>query len=216
MLRKLFAAVVFLAGLAFAPSAFAQCIGTGLNEITCFGNSNGTMVIGSTGNDTFRFAPGVTGQIVIASGGGADTVDFSSFTAPATVDLASPGYQTVAPDLDIWWQGFDTAGSTHTVQGGTMGDTLSGGAGDDTLIGGSGDDTLTGRAGADVLNGDGGADTRADTALADCAGDTLNSVETDACAVPVVVPTLSEWAMILFGTLLAGLAAVFINRRRMA
>ena len=32
--------------------------------------------------------------------------------------------------------------------------------------------------------------------------------------VPVSVPTMSEWAMILFGTILAGSAALYINRRR--
>lgn len=31
---------------------------------------------------------------------------------------------------------------------------------------------------------------------------------------PATVPTLSEWAMILFGLLLAGGAAVYIQRRR--
>lgn len=34
-------------------------------------------------------------------------------------------------------------------------------------------------------------------------------------AVPVPVPTLSEWAMILFGLVLAGGAALYVQRRRM-
>lgn len=33
---------------------------------------------------------------------------------------------------------------------------------------------------------------------------------------PVAVPTLSEWAMILFGSMLAGSAALYLHRRRLA
>ncbi len=42
------------------------------------------------------------------------------------------------------------------------------------------------------------------------AGVTVNFV-----AAPAAVPTLSEWAMILFGLMLAGSAAVYIQRRRL-
>ena len=36
---------------------------------------------------------------------------------------------------------------------------------------------------------------------------------TDAVVIPASVPTMSEWAMILFGTILAGAAALYIQRR---
>lgn len=39
---------------------------------------------------------------------------------------------------------------------------------------------------------------------------------TEFVAPPAAVPTLSEWAMILFGTLLAGLGGLYIQRRRLA
>ena len=35
-------------------------------------------------------------------------------------------------------------------------------------------------------------------------------------AAPAPVPTMSEWAMILFGLILAGGAALYIQRRRLA
>lgn len=48
-------------------------------------------------------------------------------------------------------------------------------------------------------------------------GTSLNSVADDfVYAVPASVPTLSEWAMILFGLLLAGSAALYIQRRQPA
>ena len=39
---------------------------------------------------------------------------------------------------------------------------------------------------------------------------------TQVAAAAAAVPTLSEWAMILFGLVLAGGAALVIQRRRMA
>lgn len=38
---------------------------------------------------------------------------------------------------------------------------------------------------------------------------------TTSAAAPATVPTMSEWAMILFGTLLAGGAGLFVQRRRL-
>lgn len=44
----------------------------------------------------------------------------------------------------------------------------------------------------------------------------FNGPGTVALVAPAAVPTMSEWAMILFGTILAGAAALFIHRRRTA
>lgn len=43
-----------------------------------------------------------------------------------------------------------------------------------------------------------------------------SSLTTAAAAPPATVPTLSEWAMILFGVILAGGAALYVQRRRFA
>lgn len=43
----------------------------------------------------------------------------------------------------------------------------------------------------------------------------LDNVQVNTAPVAAPVPTLSEWAMILFGTMLAGGAALFIQRRRL-
>lgn len=42
----------------------------------------------------------------------------------------------------------------------------------------------------------------------------IDNVVLDAGAPPTPVPTMSEWAMILFGATLAGAAAIYIHRRR--
>ena len=36
-----------------STATFAQCLSTGLNEVTCSGNSNGFTVVGSPPNETF-------------------------------------------------------------------------------------------------------------------------------------------------------------------
>jgi hypothetical protein len=45
---------------------------------------------------------------------------------------------------------------------------------------------------------------------------TTQTYSVQIAAAPVAVPTLSEWAMILLGVLLAGGAALTIQRRRTA
>ncbi len=204
MFRWLISVVVFLTGLALAPSALAACVYVGGNTVECSGNSNGSAVIGTVGPETFIFADGVTGSIIIQSGGGADTIDFSQFTTPVTVDVSAAGPQTVAPGLSIWWQGFDAPGVAYTIRGGSSADTLTGAGGDDTLVGGPG---------ADALNGGAGTDTRGDLTTADCAGDVLNSIEADLCP-PPAVPTTSEWTLILLGLVLAGAAMMAVASRR--
>jgi hypothetical protein len=56
------------------------------------------------------------------------------------------------------------------------------------------------------------ADCGTTAALRAAAGAAANNV---AVAGPAPVPTLSEWAMILFGAILAGGAALYIQRRRL-
>lgn len=201
-----------------STTSFAQCLNSGPNEVTCSGNSNGTTVVGAVADDTFIFAAGVIGDITVISGGGNDSIDLSALGAGVTLDLSNgAGYQTVAPGLRLWVQGFDTPGANYRVLGSVAGgNTLTGAAGNDTLVGGAGIDALTGGAGDDILDGAGGADTLdgglgADTRVnagAGCTGDVLVSIETDLCpAAPVVpagasaIPTMSEWS--LLGTSIA-------------
>lgn len=47
-----------------------------------------------------------------------------------------------------------------------------------------------------------------------CGGGAFRIAAVSPSLAPAAVPTLSEWAMILFGTLLAGGAALYIQRRR--
>lgn len=207
MFRYLWAMIAAAVVAMAAPSAMAQCMFNGSNTFQCSGNADGTIVVGSTVDDTFVFLNGTTGSIQVVSGSGHDVLDFSNFSSPISVDVTAAGPQVVAPGLTIWFQGFD----------GPLGVTIKGGAGSDTLIGGPGDDVLIGGPGADNLQGNGGTDRRGDTLVANCAGDTLSSIEIDSCAIPPApVPTLSEWAMILLAAMLAGAAVLTIHRRQTA
>lgn len=221
-----------------STTTFAQCLSTGLNEFTCSGNSNGYTVIGSALSDTFIFAPGTVGDVIIVSGGGDDRLDLSGLPAGFTLDLNVIAYQTVAAGLRISTQGFATLGRNPTVLGSTAGgnnltggpgndtlvggvgsDTLTGGLGNDVLQGGSGDDVLDGGAGTDTLDGGPGTDTRVNSG-AGCVGDVLLSIETDLCpappaapAAPSAIPTMSEWALLTTSAAVALLSFARLRRR---
>lgn len=205
MIRYLWAALIALSVVAFAPSALAQCVQKGGGTVECSGNSASVTVVGSAGSDTFIIKDGTTGTITLLSNGGVDVLDFSDFSGPVSVDVTAVNFTAVAPGLNISFIGFATGPGVE----------MRGGAGADTLIGGAGDDVLIGGPGADILNGNAGTDRRGDSSAADCGGDTLSSIEIDTCPV-APVPTMSEWAMILLGVMLAGGAALTLQRRRAA
>jgi len=104
-------------------------------------------LVGGTANDTFHFAVGASVAGTISGGGGIDKLDYSAWSAAATVNLTT---------------------GTATATGGTSGiRNVTGGAGDDTfigdaagnaLLGGNGDDVIFGAAGADDLQGGPGRD----------------------------------------------------------
>lgn len=210
--------------IAAAPThAFAACIYEGVvagySQYRCSGDSSGTTLVGSSGNDRFIFDAGATGiSVQLISGGGADLMDFSGYGGAVTVDLSNAGSQLVAPGLQVVLSGFNTPGQSYTVHGPAIGSTLTGGAGNDTLIGGAGDDLLDGGPGADFLNGGPGNDTRVN-AGAGCTGDVLTSIEVDLCAAApgptstASIPTLGEWAVIAL-SLLVALAGMAGMRRR--
>lgn len=229
MVTRWWKILAFLGVLATTP-AHAACVFEGAvggySQYRCSGDSSGTTVVGSIGNDRFIFDPGATGlPVQLISGGGADVIDFSGYGAAINVDLSSAVPQVVAPGLQLVLLDFSTPGQSYTVLGPSVGstltggagnDTLTGGAGVDTLIGGGGDDILDGGPGADTLDGGPGNDTRVN-AGAGCAGDILVSIEVDLCAAPpapatpAAIPTLGEWGLIG----LSGLVALFgISRVR--
>jgi hypothetical protein len=112
-------------------------------------------LVGGTGVDVFKFAP--AGKVASINGGGApvgmgDWLDYSAFTTPVTVNLATGAATNV--------NGGATGAVTNIqdVHGGNGGNTLTGDAQGNILIGGTGADIITGGIGRSLLIGDKGAD----------------------------------------------------------
>lgn len=165
--RSILVISILLFGL--SSEAQAQCVSSGVNEVTCSGNANGYTVIGTGGNERFIIADGTTGNITIVSGGGTDELDFSGFTSGVTADLSNQaGFQAVAAGLNIWFQGFTSVN-------------IIGGQADDTLTGTGGDDDIDGGPGVDDVDGGAGTDTQSNSTLTECSADTVANFETDAC-----------------------------------
>ena len=134
--------------------------GTGNDTLT--GGAGNDTLIGGAANDLYVFdADAAIGTDTIdESGGGIDTLDFTSTTTKAVVvDLSLATMQIVHLNHSLIL-GSGTA--IENVKGGSLGDvltgnslanTLTGNADNDTLNGGDGDDLLIGNAGNDILNG---------------------------------------------------------------
>ncbi len=125
---------------------------------------------GGTGTNLFQFQPGTTGPLQLVSAGD-DTLDFSLFGSPITIDLGSSSQQPVGGGLLVTLSGLfrNVIGTLfndlimgnaadNTLDGLDGSDTLSGGAGSDALNGGDGDDNLDGGTGLDALDGGPGTD----------------------------------------------------------
>lgn len=153
--------------------------GNGNNAIT--GGSGNDTLVGGTGSstftglggsDTFVLAPrvfaGSTVDTIVSNSTGFNTLSFSSFVNPLTVNLQTSGTQTVDPltgykiNLVPGQIRFVILGSGNDFVTGNavVPTTLQGGAGNNILIGGSGKDSLsvTG-VGRNILIGGGGTDT---------------------------------------------------------
>ncbi|MFO0877986.1 MAG: M10 family metallopeptidase C-terminal domain-containing protein [Gemmataceae bacterium] len=107
-------------------------------------------LVGGSGGNTFTFGVNqvfATGSS-ITGGSGVDTLDYSQYTNPVTVNLTTPTAT-----------GVDTISGIENVTGGSGNDELVGNSGANVLIGGSGDDKLAGLTGSDTLDGGGGDDT---------------------------------------------------------
>ncbi|NPV87281.1 MAG: hypothetical protein HPY45_14885 [Anaerolineae bacterium] len=104
---------------------------------------------------------GAYGDLILESAEGAvDTLDFSGYNAPVTIDLASGARQLVA-SLDDGNGGFNhlwvtLIGLFTSVFGSDGDDTLTGNSLDNEIYGRGGNDTIRGGAGSDWLVGDGG------------------------------------------------------------
>ncbi len=101
------------------------------------------------GNDEFIIANATAVVASIQAGLGSDALNYSSFTTPVNVNLATGVATAVSGNI----QGFEN------VSGGSAADVLSGDAFANRLLGNGGNDTLNGLSGNDVLEGEAGNDT---------------------------------------------------------
>jgi hypothetical protein len=144
---------------------------TGLNtgDITATGGTSAgiftgiSKLIGSDGNDTFRFLNNnvqLSGSI--DGGSGTNTVNYISTTKPIFVNLGTGQATGITPTTST-----GVVANIHDILAGPGNDYLlgssasniiDGGAGDDTIMGQSGNDILVGNYGADSINGGAGYD----------------------------------------------------------
>jgi Ca2+-binding RTX toxin-like protein len=123
--------------------------GTGDDFITS-GSGNDTL-IGGPGNDTFRLDTDAAlgSDTIDESGGGIDTLDFSSTTTrTVSINLGNPAAQVINAGLTLTL----SAGNTiENVIGGALGDTLTGNGLNNVIQGSGGNDLVTGSAGNDTF-----------------------------------------------------------------
>src|SRR5262249_17887293 len=97
---------------------------------------------GSTGNDTFQFAPGgsITGTADGGTGTGINTLDYSLLTSGVTVNLTTNTGTGAASVLNI--QNVTGSPFNDTITGSTLANVINGNGGSDVLSGSSGNDTF--------------------------------------------------------------------------
>ena len=149
-------------------NALANRIDGGDGADTLSGGGGADTLIGGSGDDLYVMDDTLD-QIVEASAGGVDTVQFllsttgATFTLGAEIEngaLLSTGLVNLAGNAAA--NLLTGGGGANTISGGAGADTILGGTGDDTLSGGAGADRLTGGAGYDVFRFDGLPDAGAD------------------------------------------------------
>ncbi|MFN0053885.1 MAG: S8 family serine peptidase, partial [Planctomycetales bacterium] len=122
----------------------------GLGNDSLFGGAGNDSQVGGAGDDTYAFSiSGALGSDTLdESGGGTDTLDFSTTTTQAVaMNLGVATAQTINANLTL------TLGSATTFEnliGGSLADVLTGNSLANVLTGGAGNDTLAGGAGNDV------------------------------------------------------------------
>jgi len=112
------------------------------------GGSGDDQLRGGGGSDVYWFGPQTSGAVTVdeSAGSGEDTLDFTSYIAAVSVDLASLSVQSVATTLTL-----SLMGAIENAFGSEFNDTLLGNALDNKLYGGAGEDYLSGGAGRDTL-----------------------------------------------------------------
>jgi hypothetical protein len=106
-------------------------------------------LVGGSASDVFKFGPNGSLSGSINGGGGGDWLDYSAYTAPVAVNLATGTGTSVAGGIN----------NIQNVHGGNHGNTLTGNAQGNILIGGSGSNTITGGSGMSLLIADKGPST---------------------------------------------------------
>jgi hypothetical protein len=127
-------------------------VATGDERDTLLGDAGSDRLSSGDGDDILRGSGGTVEPDALDGGPGSDLADYSQYTQPLTIDLAS-----TAATQGAAGEG-DTIANMENLWGGSGGDTLTGDDGDGSLRGGAGADVLDGRGGQDVLIGDGGTD----------------------------------------------------------
>src|SRR6266545_2380612 len=115
---------------------------------------------GGAGDDLFVFRPdGSLDLDIVIAGAGTDTLDFSAFSAPVTVNLSTLGaiQNVVAGELQLF---FRSAAPPNVEEI----ENVIGGSGADTLTGNALENRMSGGGGADIINGLGGTNTLVETA----------------------------------------------------
>jgi hypothetical protein len=152
--------------LAWETAATPATVFGGDGNDTMIGGNGGDVLIGCLGNDTYNGGGGADTMVdgAFCSGGGTDTVDYSSRTQTVFVSLDGTaddgGFaegDNVGADIENVTGGSgddDITGSAapNTIIGNAGDDGIDGGPGNDLLSGGNGDDMVTGGAGADTID----------------------------------------------------------------
>jgi serralysin len=126
------------------------------------------------GNTTYSWSPGQQILETIVDSSGRDTIDWSSQTSAAMIDLAPGSWSDLGPAYGFKGGHYATtlfiaAGTVienaiggsgkDVIHGNDAANCIGGGAGNDKLYGGNGDDTLAPGPGNDKVYGDAGKDT---------------------------------------------------------
>ncbi len=175
---------VLLAGGPLAPGATAEAVGASEIEIQVSGNGSGVSVVGTRGDDQFRWGPAGANpglnlnpaddeDIDVTVLGGGDFAPFLAAEGGAGNDTISgdriPRYGIVlaegGPGNDVLSAPpgnvdaiFDGGAGNDVITGSASGDDLRGDGGHDRILGGGGADDITGGTGRDRINAGAGRD----------------------------------------------------------
>ncbi len=151
-----------------------------LNDVLAIQNIYGVSSTTRTDNTIYGFHATITGEsaklydftinkhpiLTIFDSAGSDTLDFSGWIAPSTINLesgvfSSCNYMTnnIVIAYNCLIENAVGGSGNDTLNGNGTGNRLDGGTGNDSLYGGAGNDFLTGGSGNDALDGGDGDDT---------------------------------------------------------